>query len=108
MIDLPAHETTPEAVCSPQVITRNDTMVDPFYRYLFSWCHVDPPSNFRFWIFDFGLSEKESVNRLLYLLFILFSPNRKSAIENQNLFYDFLRPHEHHRGNRQAKCLGGL
>jgi hypothetical protein len=40
------------------------------------------PTHFRFSILDFQLSEKESRHRTQHLLFILFAPNRKSAIEN--------------------------
>jgi hypothetical protein len=48
------------------------------------------PTNFRFSIprqgsgqvLDFGLSEEETNHRIQCLLFMLFSPNPKSAIEN--------------------------
>src|SRR5262245_54517639 len=39
-------------------------------------------AQYRFWIFDFRLSERESQSRIQILLFKVLSPNRKSAIEN--------------------------
>jgi hypothetical protein len=65
-----------------QIVTRNNAVVDPFYGYHFSWCHLDSPNNFGFSILDFGLSEEESGNRLRYLLFMFFSPNRKPVLSN--------------------------
>jgi hypothetical protein len=40
MIDLPAHERSPEAMRSPEVIARNHAVIDPFYRCGFNCCHV--------------------------------------------------------------------
>jgi hypothetical protein len=35
--------------------------------------------------------------------------NPKPVVSDvEPLLYDFLRPHHHNRGNRQAKSLGGL
>src|SRR6266849_4423130 len=63
------------------------------------------PANFRFWILDFRLSEKESSHRTQDLLFILFAPNRKSAIENRKLLDHLIRPREHVRRNRETDLL---
>jgi hypothetical protein len=40
MIDLAAHERSPETMRSPEVVAWNDAVIDPFYRYLFSRYHV--------------------------------------------------------------------
>ena len=39
---------------------------------------------------------------------MLFSPNRKSKIEDLKLLNHLLRPHEHYLWNRQAESFGGL
>jgi hypothetical protein len=49
------------------------------------------PTHFGFSILDFRLSEKKSGHRIHDLLFILFAPNLKSAIENLKSFDDSIR-----------------
>src|SRR5262245_21464952 len=88
MIDLPANERSPEAVRPPEVVARNDTVIDPFSGYLFSRCHVT--------------LLRRSIFTSAYFLLIFPLLARPSSPDH------FLGPHEHHRWNRQAKCLGGF
>src|SRR5262249_58301526 len=66
------------------------------------------PAHFRFWIFDFRWSDKESINRIQDRAIMYFSLNRKSAIEKLKLLNDPIRLREHLRRNRQADLLGRL
>src|SRR6266542_5148248 len=74
------------------------------------------PTNFRFWILrlssgqvlDCRLSEEEFGHRIQDRPIMLFSLNRKSAIENLKLFNDLVRPRQHVRRDRQADLLGGF
>ena len=50
MIDLPTHETSPEAMRPPEVVARNHAVIDAFYRYLFNgspYCFLHPTLNLR-------------------------------------------------------------
>jgi hypothetical protein len=58
------------------------------------------PHHFRFWIFDFRLSDKESSNRMQDRSIMLFSLNR-----NPELLDDFIRPLEHAVRNCQTNLF---
>src|SRR5262245_9948491 len=64
------------------------------------------PAHFRFWIFDFGWSDKESINRIQDRAIMYFSLDRKSAIEKLKLLNDPIRLREHLRRNRRVDLLG--
>src|SRR5262245_14943994 len=64
------------------------------------------PAHFRFWIFDFRLSERESKTRIRNRVSMCFLPqskigNRKSKMSS----YDFVRPSQHVRRNRDPDLL---
>src|SRR5712692_2876112 len=80
---------------------------------------ANSPAHFRFGILDFRLSEEKSSHRIRDLLFMLFSSNLKSAIENLKFRHAsrltihpspnyFVHSHQHVRWNRQADLLGGF
>src|SRR2546422_2250073 len=66
------------------------------------------PTNFRFWILDFRLSDRKLGDRIRVLSRICFSPESKTAIENRKLLNDSVRPGQHVRRNCQADLLRRL
>src|SRR5262245_51607955 len=69
---------------------------------------IERVSHFRFWIFDFGWSDRDFRSRIQDRAIMYFSLDRKSAIEKLKLLNDPIRPRQHLLRNRQIDLLSGF